>query len=732
MLALVFVLSTVLTGVVTDGDGVPMPYATVRVAGTSEGAATDGQGAFAFRTAAVGSAVVEAQFLGYAPARRRVALDADTVRVDLVLREALTSLGRAVVSADAFTSGAEVRGLDALDVVTTPGAAADLFGAIATFPGVVSVDKGAGLFVRGGDVAETAVLLDGARLLRPYQFESPQGGARSSVSPWLVRGTRFSTGAFSARYGDALSGVLALDSQDEPATPSQTVDLGLAGASLGADVPVGTGGVRLAATQTLTDALFAVNGRGDAFETAPRATAGSVVASWPVADGRVKAVVQARRDALAVRVEEPSFSGVYESAARDGLALVEWTRARGRWASGTTLSVARRDGEQTLGALRLRPETGRAAVRAWAEHEASDRLRLHVGAEGSLRRARERAAIPPGDLFDPSAVPVEIDQTVRGRHVGGWAEAEAQLSRRVVVVGGLRGDAHSALAGATLDPRASVLVALDADTQLRLAGGRYSQAPALSTVARWRADGDAPREATRDALRAQRADHLVAGVLRRRGRLTLRAEAYAKRYRALAVERSGVVYGSVGTGWARGLDLFARWGDVASDRVSGWTSVSWLDARRTGVRRDASPDGTPTTRLDTGRPSFGVALSADAVGKVRVGRVTAALRGRLAAGRPVTAVERAVPSADGDFFVPVDGPLGGDTLAPFARLDASLSYTLPVARGAGLVLYGAVDNLLDRANAAGYAYSADYAERTVDASPFRRSLYVGATLVLSR
>ncbi|MEM1117798.1 MAG: TonB-dependent receptor [Bacteroidota bacterium] len=714
---------TVVTGAVTDGDGAPVAFATVLVAGTSDGAATASDGRFAFRTTASGRRIVEARFVGYEPARARVRLGADTVRVDLVLREQLVDLGAAVVSADAFVAGAEVEGLSPLDVVTTPGAGADLFQAIRSFPGVSEAEEGAGLFVRGGDVAETAVVLDGATLLQPYQFESPQGGARSAVSPWLVRGTRFSTGGFSARYGDALSGVLALDSQDEPAAGAQTLDVGLAGASLGADVPLGRGGLRLAGTQTFTDALFWVNGRADEFESAPEATTGSLLASVPMgAAGRLKAVALGNTDRFGLRLDDPSFAGVFESDARNGLALVEWTDLRAGWAVAATASHAGRSSEQRFGALRLRPGAARTALRTTAERTVAHRTLLHLGAEAERREASYRGEVPAGDVADPEAAVTTFAETTRGARLGAWAEVETQATRRLVVIAGLRADHHDALGATVLDPRVSALIALDDETRLRVAAGRYSQAPDLGTVSLDQATNpDGP------GLDVQRATHLIAGVLHEGGRVTLRAEAYAKTYRDLVVTRSGDVFGSVGEGHARGVDLFARLGAIETDRWSGWVSYSYLDASRTGVRRDGLD-----ARLGEGTPTFAVRHSLNAVGKWRAtSRLTTAARFRLGGGRSVTPIEGAVPAPEGDFFYPVDGPLGSETLPAYTRLDVTLTYSVPLGRRGSLVLYAASDNVLDRANAIGYRYAPDYTSRTLDASPFRRSVYAGATVILT-
>jgi vitamin B12 transporter len=106
--------------------------------------------------------------------------------------------------------------LNTLEVVQTPGAAADVYRALQTFPGLQAVDEGAGLFVRGGDVAETKVLLNEAVVLSPYRYESPTGGFFGSFDPFLLEGIFFSSGGFGARYGDALSGLAALRTLGRP------------------------------------------------------------------------------------------------------------------------------------------------------------------------------------------------------------------------------------------------------------------------------------------------------------------------------------------------------------------------------------------------------------------------------------------------------------------------------------------------------------------------------------
>jgi hypothetical protein len=53
-----------------------------------------------------------------------------------------------------------------------------------TLPGVQNIDEGTGLFVRGGDVNETRVLLNDAVMLSPYNYETPTGNYTVTVNPF--------------------------------------------------------------------------------------------------------------------------------------------------------------------------------------------------------------------------------------------------------------------------------------------------------------------------------------------------------------------------------------------------------------------------------------------------------------------------------------------------------------------------------------------------------------------
>ena len=138
-----------------------MAFVNVQITGTIDGAITNRDGRFAFSTQHMGKCKLHASFIGYETARHTLHLTpGDTTIVRLILRPTLIQLDETIVTGSTYTTGEdETVTLSPLDVVTTPGASADIFRAFKTFPGVATVDDGAGLFVRGGDVSETVILL---------------------------------------------------------------------------------------------------------------------------------------------------------------------------------------------------------------------------------------------------------------------------------------------------------------------------------------------------------------------------------------------------------------------------------------------------------------------------------------------------------------------------------------------------------------------------------------------
>ena len=123
-----------------------------------------------------------------------------------------------VLSAGSFQAGdnSKVSVMSPLDVVTTAGVAGDFISALQTLPGTQTVGEDGRLFVRGGTAEETQVFIDGLQVFKPYTPTANNTPTRGRYSPFLFDGITFSTGGYSAEYGNALSSVLLLNTIDDP------------------------------------------------------------------------------------------------------------------------------------------------------------------------------------------------------------------------------------------------------------------------------------------------------------------------------------------------------------------------------------------------------------------------------------------------------------------------------------------------------------------------------------
>lgn len=102
----------------------------------------------------------------------------------------------------------------------TPGAAEEVLRLTARLPGTASGGISVRDHVRGGEENEVLFLLDGLRLYEPFHLKNFQSVA-TIVNSNAVDGFDFYSGAFPARYGDRMSGVIDMHIR-EPEKPIET------------------------------------------------------------------------------------------------------------------------------------------------------------------------------------------------------------------------------------------------------------------------------------------------------------------------------------------------------------------------------------------------------------------------------------------------------------------------------------------------------------------------------
>jgi hypothetical protein len=228
--------TTTVTGRVVDNKSKPIRGASITVKDTYDGATTDSTGKFRFKTTEKGEHVIEVSSIGFKPYVQTVKLDGNAINLEINLKEEMNEMQAVVISAGTFEASDRKRAgvvLNSIDIVTTASANGDVTGALKTLPGAQQVGESEGLFVRGGTAAETKIFIDGTLVNNFYQSSVPNVASYGRFSPFIFKGTVFSTGGYSALYGQALSSALILESIDFPDRTSANLGVSIIGASGG-------------------------------------------------------------------------------------------------------------------------------------------------------------------------------------------------------------------------------------------------------------------------------------------------------------------------------------------------------------------------------------------------------------------------------------------------------------------------------------------------------------------
>ncbi len=208
-----------ITGKIKDNKNKPVAGASISLKDTYDGATSDSSGNFSFKTTEKGEQTLVVSSIGFKEVEQKVFITNDAIELSFELKEKLDELKAVMVTAGTFEAGDKKRAatvLSLMDVLTTGGANADISAVVKTLPGAQQIGEQEGLFVRGGAGYETKQYIDGTVVNNPFYSSVPNIASRGRFAPFLFKGTVFSTGGYSALYGQALSSALILESIDLP------------------------------------------------------------------------------------------------------------------------------------------------------------------------------------------------------------------------------------------------------------------------------------------------------------------------------------------------------------------------------------------------------------------------------------------------------------------------------------------------------------------------------------
>jgi len=218
-------------GKVVDQKGRALAGVSIAIKDSYDGATSDSLGNFSFNSTEKGKVLVEATYTGYSSYNKMVELDGKDLKLDISLKELITELKAVVITAGSFEAGDKKKTtvLSSLDIVTTASAEGDITGALKTLPGTQQVGETGGLFVRGGAATEAKIYIDGNLVNNFFYSSLPGIASRGRFNPFLFKGTVFSSGGYSALYGQALSSALILESTDLPERTEANLSINVIG-----------------------------------------------------------------------------------------------------------------------------------------------------------------------------------------------------------------------------------------------------------------------------------------------------------------------------------------------------------------------------------------------------------------------------------------------------------------------------------------------------------------------
>ncbi|WP_291965812.1 TonB-dependent receptor [Maribacter sp.] len=558
---------SIISGKIIDQQGVPIIGANVYLNGTYDGTATTDDGTFSFETTSTGIQTLIASFISFETYSKTAEIG-NFKNITIKLKDDVNALDAVTVIAGTFNAGdnAKVNALKPLDIVTTAGALGDFVGALQTLPGTSNVAEDGRLFVRGGGAEETQIFVDGMRVFTPYSPSANNIPVRGRLSPFLFKGIAFSSGGYSAEYGQALSSVLLLNSIDQPQVEKTEISVMTVGLGLGntqkwkkSSLSLNTSYINLAPYQK----LYPDNNE---WHKPVESIGGEAVYRYKFNNEGLLKVYGAYSSADFDLTQEDInvADGVRFGLKNENLYINTSYQdfMKKDWSIHTGVSFARDRSVIKLNEANITDIENSAHLKLVFKKYFSSRYKLNFGAEYFLTNFKE-------DYQDSSfANKFKFNNNI----FSSFIETDVFFSKKFAAKVGLRGEHSELLQEFTLSPRLSLAYKAGENSQFSLAYGEFFQNP-TNQYLKFNSD-----------FKAENTTHYIANYQYSKNKQIFRAEAYYKNYGNLVKYDTPFVlptstFNNTGSGFAKGLDIF--WRDNKSIKnTEYWMSYSYLDTER--------------------------------------------------------------------------------------------------------------------------------------------------------
>lgn len=562
---------TTIQGRVVDAGGQVLPGANVMIRGSYDGASSDSAGAFTFATTIRGDQTLVASFIGYVVQEKQISLEEGQVTIDFMLEEESDRIGDVVISAGMFQTSDQKKSvtLQPLDIVTTPSAAGDIYGALTSLPGAAMVGEDGRLFVRGGDAYESKTFIDGLLVKKPYSSTTPDLPSRGRFSPFLFSGTLFSTGGYSAEYGQALSSALILTTNAFPERTQTELSLMTVGLGVTQTFKTEKASISAGLEYLNLQPYFSLARQRIDWEKYPGSLSGTFTARYRVkGEGLLKVFSNFKTGSSAMMYPEMSQAGSLQKISldnRNNYTNVNYTGPVGKgWILKTGMSFTGDRERIAFEAFQVNDYNTNVQGKLVLKKKYPKKHNVLFGIEEVFNRFREHYT----ETEDAFVFRCDFDDF----NTSLFTESEFNILPRLAIRAGMRGEYSSVLGEPALAIRTSAAWAFSRNWQASFAYGSFYQTPEESLL-----------RFTRN-LGFEKAEHYIANVQFDANDRILRIEGYYKQYNGLVVYNgsdpyNATEYNNNGNGYSQGIDFFFR--DRKSiEGLDYWISYSFIDAER--------------------------------------------------------------------------------------------------------------------------------------------------------
>ncbi|WP_026776920.1 TonB-dependent receptor [Polaribacter sp. Hel_I_88] len=558
----------IISGKVIDSKKQPILGASVYLDGTYDGTSSNEKGEFSFKTEEKGTQTLVVSFVSY-----ETFVKFDDVKnlknLQIKLKDDINSLDAVVINAGTFKAGeaAKVTVLKPLDIVTTANAVGDVLGALQTLPGTSANPEDGRLFVRGGNADETQIFIDGMRVFTPYSPTPNNAPTRGRYSPFLFKGITFSTGGYSAEFGQALSGVLDLTTIDKPDQEKTEISLMTLGVGLGNTQIFGKNSLSINASyinlKPYTDLFPDRNEFIKPFQSA----SGEAVYRHSFKDDSMLKIYSAfSYTDLEVIQDDINFDDGLRFGLNNRNLYINSSyknKIGNNWRIESGFSFTKDNSTLKIEDDNIENSENSAHFKVKLNKQFSSRFRVSFGSEYFITK------------FDEIYNPIN-DQTFKygfdNNIFASFAETDIFFSKNLATKIGVRAEHSDLLNQFTISPRASISYKTGKNAQFSLAYGQFYQNPSTNYLK------------FNEDFKAENTTHLIANFQHTKQNQIFRIEAYYKDYKDLVKfdsEQPNFIsnFNNNGTAFAKGIDVFWRQNGKIKN-TDYWISYSFLDTKR--------------------------------------------------------------------------------------------------------------------------------------------------------